>query len=191
MSEQRTDRFQEIYVAQKALDLARFLSAPNQALLLSFFTRGSPSSLRIARAVAYHVLTNSTIQPVSRAQSPHHITADVGCQATYALPPLGPLVDVLSNPDEPFCITDSTDYDALTSRIAVLSVALSGIESYVAEETMLRKMAQTAVPEGSPRKKGSLPLELVRARLDAMHGKICTSAPSSPAVSLTKGSFCS
>ncbi|KAI0256213.1 hypothetical protein BJV78DRAFT_1169991 [Lactifluus subvellereus] len=72
------------------------------------------------------------------------------------------------------------DYDALTSRIAVLSVALSGIESYVAEETMLRKMAQAAVVEGSPRKKGPLPLELVRARLDAMHGKICTSAPSFP-----------
>ncbi|KAI0256214.1 hypothetical protein BJV78DRAFT_446201 [Lactifluus subvellereus] len=57
----------EISVAQKALDLAKSLSASNQALLLSFFTKGSPSSLRIARAVAYHVLTSSIIQPVSCA----------------------------------------------------------------------------------------------------------------------------
>ena len=97
-------------------------------------------------------------------------------QATYSLPPLGPLIAVLSHPDGPFSIRDSTDYDALTSRIAVLGVALSGIESYVAEESTLRKTAQAAIPEGSPRKKEPLPLELVRARLDAMHGKICVYA---------------
>jgi hypothetical protein len=82
---------------------------------------------------------------------------------------------VLSSPDEQFSITGSTDYDALTSHIAVLGVALSGIESYVAEESMLRKLAH--VPEGSPRKKEPVPLELIRARLDAIHGKICTFAP--------------
>ena len=81
---------------------------------------------------------------------------------------------MLSDPDEQFSITDSTDYDALTSRIAVLGVALSGIESYVAEESMLRKLAY--VSEGSPRKRESMPLEQIRARLDAIHGKICTSA---------------
>lgn len=81
---------------------------------------------------------------------------------------------MLSDPDEPFSITDSTDYDALTSRIVVLGVALSGIESYVAEESALRKLAH--MPEGSPRKKGAMPLELIRVRLDAIHGKICTSA---------------
>jgi hypothetical protein len=81
---------------------------------------------------------------------------------------------VLSSADEDFSITDSTDYDALTSRIAVLSVALSGIESYVAEESTLRKLAQA--PEGSPRKREPVPLEQIRTRLDAIHGKICTSA---------------
>ena len=95
-------------------------------------------------------------------------------KASYTLPPLGPLVTVLSSPDDEFSITDSTDYDALTSRIAVLSVALSGIESYVAEESTLRKLAQA--PEGSPRKREPVPLEQIRTRLDAIHGKICTSA---------------
>ena len=100
-------------------------------------------------------------------------------KASYALPPLGPLVTVLSSPDEEFSITDATDYDALTSRVAVLGVALSGIESYVAEESMLRKMAHA--PEGSPRKRGPVPLEQIRARLDAIHGKICTfTLPLSP-----------
>jgi len=143
----------EIFLAQRVLDLTRPFSPADQALLLSFFTKGSPSSLRISRAVAYHVLTGSAISP-----------------ASYALPPLSPLLTVLSDPDEQFGITDSTDYDALTSRIAVLGVALSGIEGYVAEESMLRKLAYTS--EGSPRKRESMPLEQIRARLDAIHGKI-------------------
>ncbi len=100
-------------------------------------------------------------------------------KASYTLPPLSPLVTVLSSPDEAFSITDSTDYDALTSCVAVLGVALSGIESYVAEESMLRKLAHA--PEGSPRKKEQVPLEQIRTRLDAIHGKICTFAlPLSP-----------
>jgi len=137
------------------LELTRPLSPPDQALLLSLFTRGSPSSLRISRAVAYHVLTGSPVSP-----------------ASYALPPLGPLIDVLSNPDEQFNITDSMVYDALTSRIAVLGVALSGIENYVAEESTLRKSGSGHIFEGSPWKKEPMPLEQIKARLDAMHGKI-------------------
>ncbi|KAI0001374.1 hypothetical protein BJV74DRAFT_949584 [Russula compacta] len=143
----------EISVAKRVLDLTKTFSATDQALLLSFFTKASPSCVRISRAVAYHVLTGLIISP-----------------ASYSLPPLGPLISVLSNPDEPFSITDSTDYDALTSRIVVLGVALSGIESYVAEESALRKLAH--MPEGSPRKKEAMPLELIRVRLDAIHGRI-------------------
>jgi hypothetical protein len=79
----------------------------------------------------------------------------------------------LSNPDGQFGITDSTDYDALTSRIALLGVALSGIESYVAEESMLRRLAH--ISDGTQRRKEPVPLELIRARLDTIHGKICTS----------------
>ncbi|KAI0283673.1 hypothetical protein BGY98DRAFT_1093767 [Russula aff. rugulosa BPL654] len=134
----------EISLANKVLDLMTTISASDQALVLSCFSQGSPGSLRIARAVAHHVLIGSRFPP--------------------------PLVSVLSSPDEGFSITDSTDYDALTSRIAVLSVALSGIESYVAEESMLRKLAQA--PEGSPRKREPVPLEQIRTRLDAIHGKI-------------------
>ncbi|KAI0305501.1 hypothetical protein B0F90DRAFT_1067293 [Multifurca ochricompacta] len=145
----------EISIATKVLNLAKSLSASNQALLLSFFTKASPNCLRIARAVAYHILTSSAIQPEN-----------------YALPPLGLLITVLSDVDGLFSIADSTDYDALTSRITVLSVALSGIEDYVAEESMWKKIVQAPVPEGSPRKKGLPPLELIKARLDVMHGKI-------------------
>lgn len=169
---------QEASISERVLGLARALSPSNQALLLSFFARGSPSCLRITRAVANHILTGVAIQPVRHALLPvYYYITDVAFQASYALPPLDPLIAVLSHPDGPFTIRDSTDYDALTSRIEVLGVALSGIESYVAEESMLRKTAQAAIPEGSPRKKGPLPLELVRARLDAMHGKICAYAP--------------
>ena len=89
---------------------------------------------------------------------------------------------MLSSPDGEFSITDSTDYDALTSRIVVLGVALSGIESYVAEESMLRKLAHA--PEGTPRKKEPVPLEQIRARLDAIHGRICAFALPLVAVSL-------
>ncbi|KAH9956890.1 hypothetical protein BC827DRAFT_732247 [Russula dissimulans] len=135
------------------MELTKPLSSSDQTLLLSFFTKGSPSSLHIARAVAYHVLTDLSFSP-----------------ASHALPPLGPLVTVLSNPDGPFGITDSTNYDALTSRIGVLSVALSGIESYVAEEEAFRKLAN--VSDGSARKKETGPLESIRVRLDAIHGKI-------------------
>ncbi|KAI9507901.1 hypothetical protein F5148DRAFT_1200947 [Russula earlei] len=134
--------------------LAKPLTPPDQALLLSFFTRGSPGSLRIARAVAYHVLTDLKIS-----------------RACYALPPLGPLIDLLSNPDGQFGISETTDYDVLTSRIAVLGVALSGIESYVGEESVFRKLAH-GPPDGSPRKKEALPLEQILVRLDAIHGKI-------------------
>lgn len=163
-------------MAERVFDLARSLSPSNQALLLSFFARGSPSCLRVARAVSNHVLIGLAIQPVSCALLlAHFYITDVAFQASYALPPLGPLIAVLSHPDGPFSIRDSTDYDALTSRIAVLGIAMSGIESYVAEESM-RKTALTAILEGSsPRKKETPPLELVKGRLDAMHGKICTS----------------
>jgi hypothetical protein len=102
----------------------------------------------------------------------HFYITDVAFQASYALPPLGPLIDVLSHPDGPFSIRDSTNYDALTSHITVLGVALSGIESYVAEESMRRT---TQAAEGSPRKKEPTPLELVKGRLESMHGKIGTS----------------
>jgi len=162
----------EVSVAKRVLDLSRSLSPSKQALLLSFFARGSPSCLRIARAVANHVLTDLAIQP-----------------ASYALPPLSPLIAVLSHPDGPFSIRDSTDYDALTSRIAVLAVALSGIESYVAEESTLRKTAHAAIPEGSPRKKEPLPLELLRARLDAMHGKIFDTRAAHLDRSIAKGAI--
>jgi hypothetical protein len=111
----------------------------------------------------------------------------VDCQPNYPLPPLGPLIGALSDSDGIFNITDSTDYDTLTSCIAVLSVALSGIESYVAEEIVLRKLAHAAGTEGSPRKKEPLPLELVKTELDLMHGKIGTCPPSLYTISLTKG----
>ncbi|KAI0294356.1 hypothetical protein BC826DRAFT_341731 [Russula brevipes] len=55
----------EISVVEKVLALTKPLSTPNQELLLSFFTKGSPSCLRIARAVAYYVLTGSAVSPVS------------------------------------------------------------------------------------------------------------------------------
>ena len=49
------------------MELTRALSSSDQALLLSFFTKGSPSSLRIARAVAHHVLTDLSFSTVSGA----------------------------------------------------------------------------------------------------------------------------
>jgi hypothetical protein len=43
-------------------------------MLLSYFTKGSPSCLRIARAVAYHVLIGSKISPVSSTQLSYRVS---------------------------------------------------------------------------------------------------------------------
>jgi len=57
----------EISLANKVLDLMTTISVSDQALLLSCFSNGRPGCLRIARAVAHHVLIGSTIYPVSFA----------------------------------------------------------------------------------------------------------------------------
>ncbi len=68
--------FQGFSITERVLDLATSLSPSNQALLLSFFARGSLSSLRIARAVANHALSGLAMQPVSRSRLVHHSNTD-------------------------------------------------------------------------------------------------------------------
>jgi len=61
-------------------------------------------------------------------------------QSSYVvLPPLDSIVEVLSRATGPFSVSDeTTDYDELASRIDILSVALSGVDDYVAEEKTFR-----------------------------------------------------
>jgi hypothetical protein len=56
-------------LAQRVWDLTMPFSPADQALLLSLFTKGSPSSLRISRVVASHIITGSAISPVGLIQT--------------------------------------------------------------------------------------------------------------------------
>ncbi|KAI0048292.1 hypothetical protein FA95DRAFT_1678458 [Auriscalpium vulgare] len=147
----------EAAIAEKVFLLASTLSITNQKHLLSFFARSSPPSLRISRCVAHHLLTDHVLEA-----------------ANYSLlPSLTPLIEMLGDSKGLFEVADKTDYEALSSRVGVLGAALSGIESYVAEEGVLRRMTQVAALESSPRKgKDPAPLELVKKNLDLLHGKI-------------------
>jgi hypothetical protein len=72
---------------------------------------------------------------------------------------------------------DSIDYEDLGYQIDILSVALSGIDGYVAEERLLEvtAMREDNVHD-SPRKFGKekppTQLDMVRAAIDLIHGKI-------------------
>ncbi|THH16586.1 hypothetical protein EW146_g4089 [Bondarzewia mesenterica] len=147
----------ECAVATRVLAYASTLHVGTQALMLSFFVRASTQSSRIARCVARHLLTG----------------ADFSTDPYTDLPSLDALIDVLSETHGPFEATDTTDYEELSSRVDVLSVALTDIDGYVAQEGDVRRVVQVVEPEDSPRKgRERMPLELVKNRLDVLHGRI-------------------
>jgi len=86
------------------------------------------------------------------------------------VPGSGGLFDILTN-------ADTVDYEDLGYLVEILSIALSGIDSYVAEERRVESTAsrEANIPD-SPRKLGreKLPshLDMVRDAIDVIHGKI-------------------
>lgn len=102
--------------------------------------------------------------------------ADDWLQEIYSnLPPLANLIQLLSAQGSggSFDIqtnADAIDYDDLGYKIDILSVALSGIDGYVAEERLIEAIATR---EGKySKEKPPTQLELVRAAIDEIHGKI-------------------
>ncbi|KAA1476083.1 hypothetical protein DENSPDRAFT_932792 [Dentipellis sp. KUC8613] len=150
----------ESAIAIKVLGYASTLSVSNRSYLLSFFARGREQSMRVARFVAHSLLTEH----------------DGGLSTTTynALPSLPALLDVLDTNRGSFDVSsETTDYDELFARIDVLSVALSGIEAYTAQDRGSSSGTGTSQLEDSPRRgRERPPLELIKNRLDILHGKI-------------------
>jgi len=95
------------------------------------------------------------------------------------LPPLSGLIDVLSLSLESeglFSIHNATDYEDVGNYVDILSVALSDIESYVAQEREIRQTGVAASQDasGSSPRKGEKekPLILIQRYLDRIYSKI-------------------
>lgn len=83
------------------------------------------------------------------------------------IPGSGGIFDVQTNPD-------TIDYEDLGYHVEILSVALSDIAGYVAEERRTEKAApHDSSMIGSPRASGMTPqIDLVRNTIDVVHGMI-------------------
>ena len=96
------------------------------------------------------------------------------------VPPLLPILEQLEpyskssgNPPGKFALYDGTDYLDLGFYIAILSIAVSNLKGYVAQER--QRFKPRAVPD-SPGKVGDKPkteLQLLHAALEALHSNIC------------------
>ncbi|CCM03592.1 uncharacterized protein FIBRA_05729 [Fibroporia radiculosa] len=164
----------EVSVCSKILQFAKDLSPLNRAYLLSLMPGGCPSTGRIVRWLANCLLLNT----------------DMPSPASYkSLPPLSPIVDLLSPPTgsgDLFDIIGNLEtvnyYDDLVCHIDILSKVLNDVEAYVALENGIRlEAASTEVAESestSPQKGSSsreappTRLEQIKAVLDGLHGKI-------------------
>jgi hypothetical protein len=84
------------------------------------------------------------------------------------VPPLTPLIDLLSSDSEgPFAINSSTDYEDVGYYIELLSVVLSDVDSYVDDE---HKAPQ--VDTGLKKIGKEKPLQIVLHHLGLIHSKI-------------------
>lgn len=110
-------------------------------------------------------------------------THDCSQEIYSDLPPLTNLVQLLSpvpGSGGSFDIqinVDTFDYEDLCYHIDILSIALSGIDGYVAQERLLEAGATREDNiHDSPRKFGKekpqTQLDMIRAAIDMMHGKI-------------------
>lgn len=103
------------------------------------------------------------------------------------LPPLAPIIDLLSPPtgsEALFDIQGNSDkddyYDNLACHVEALSKALTGIDEYVAlEKEAARSEAAASPPSSQSSESGkkagretATPLEQVKTVLDILHGKI-------------------
>ncbi|OCH88872.1 hypothetical protein OBBRIDRAFT_888789 [Obba rivulosa] len=153
----------------KIIKFAKDLKPFNQVYLLSFIMGSSPQTARMARWIARRLLLDAS-SPIFETYS--------------ALPPLAPVVEVLSAPsgsEGPFDILGNADkpdyYENLACYVELLSRTLTDIDEYVAEE--LAQDGEASMPESSSPSKMGLgkekpptPLEQIKTLLDRLHGKI-------------------
>ena len=86
-------------------------------------------------------------------------------------------MDALSDTRGAFEAGEATDYDELGARVAVLGVALTGVDGYVAQELVRLRETRFAALEEDGGAAGGMgrepaPLELVKNRLDVLHARI-------------------
>ena len=91
-------------------------------------------------------------------------------------------MDALSDTRGAFEAGEATDYDELGARVAVLGVALTGVDGYVAQELARLRETRFAALEEDGAEAGTgmgmgmgrepAPLELVKNRLDVLHARI-------------------
>ena len=197
---------QESALAARVLEYAAAEHVGTQALLLSLFVGTCAQAARIARGVAHHILArvdfasvctsraclsvarNSrmlpsiipTITTITTTITTAATPADSASRAQdpyTALPSLDPLVDALSDTRGAFEAGEATDYDELGARVAVLGVALTGVDGYVAQELARLRETRFAALEEDGGAAGGMgrepaPLELVKNRLDVLHARI-------------------
>ncbi|PIL36089.1 hypothetical protein GSI_01749 [Ganoderma sinense ZZ0214-1] len=167
----------ELDACKKLVAFGQDLSPPNQALLVSFISGTSTSTVHMARCVARSLLLGK-------------VPSSAEYQKT--LPDLWPVI-VLLTPESGSCghfdIPGNTDkegyYDDLTCWLSVLSRVLSDIDEYTLLETRgMRKVPKKSELEGADKendeeKEKELELEpkltllqQVSRSLDLLHGKI-------------------
>jgi hypothetical protein len=138
---------QEAVVAGRLAAWVSQLDLANRLHFFTIFKGATPSPImRISRSIAHRLLTRD---------------------AEYsALPPLEPLEELLRASDGPFAIAKETDFEAFYLHVQLASVALAGLEDYVAAE-----------------KRGAAPrLPSIGDALDRLHGRIrtCSTYPCDP-----------
>ncbi|PSR81148.1 hypothetical protein PHLCEN_2v6483 [Hermanssonia centrifuga] len=106
-------------------------------------------------------------------------------QSQHTLPPLLPIIKLLSSPvgsGSLFDITGNSDkadyYDELGCHVDILNLALNDVDAYVVEEKSKEENLQVSRPS-SPTKAKSQETELqqIKSFLQELHGKIGTSNP--------------
>ncbi|KAG2150604.1 hypothetical protein DEU56DRAFT_37316 [Suillus clintonianus] len=158
---QTIDTSTHVSIHQRLLGYASTLTPANQAHFISFFSSGSGRTRHIAQWLAYALFL-----PNSRPSD--------------ALPALDPLILLLSpapGSDELFDVTSlKADFEDLGHHFAIISVALSNIDSYVHEENSSSQSLsrQSSMADDSPRKsqKPLAPLELLLRVLEVTQGRI-------------------
>jgi hypothetical protein len=149
-------------IASRLLAYASNLNVGHQEMLLSFICGGSPPAARIARWIAYNLLVEGPASEYS------------------ALPALDALRDTLSAGDR-FVIDEETDYETLNHLVAILAVALTDIDGYVAQGRSAALASRISTPDSrsesssvdTPVKTGPTALlDEVKLVLDVLHNLI-------------------
>ncbi|ETW81027.1 hypothetical protein HETIRDRAFT_452475 [Heterobasidion irregulare TC 32-1] len=185
----------ESALAARVLEYAAAEHVGTQALLLSLFA-GMSSHATHAYSRPSPSSPPSSPPPPPPPRTPPH------AQDPYtALPSLDPLVDALSDTRGPFEAGEATDYDELGARVAVLGVALTGVDGYVAQELARQRETRFAALEEDGAEAGAgtgtgmgmgrepAPLELVKNRLDVLHARIVDTRAAHLDRSQTKGAL--